>query len=596
MATRQVTSIYAFPMISVLPRRPMIVTAVEHRGRQTFRRTLQVRSCIATSNVAPLRRSGNYPQNIWTDERVQSLTSTSTEQREEKRERRNVLKEQTRNLILEQQQVAEQLRLIDHLQQLGVAYHFKDEISDVLSRLHASLDGVSSQLEDDLHATALLFRLLRANGFSVSQDLFETFRDEKGNFEVRCEDQIRGLLSLYEASYLEKEGEILLKEAMDFATDKLKGFMEEGSGSLGLREQVAHALQLPLNWRMERVQHRWFIEACNGADDAINPLLLEFAKLDYNLVQDMYKSELRELSSWWSGLGLLEKLPFFRDRLAENYLWAAGFAYEPDSWRCRMIQTKIICLVTMIDDIYDVYGTLDELQLFTDVVDRWDLTAMDKLPEYMKLCFFALFNMVHEEGYRVMKEKGLDIVPDLKRIWGNQCKSYLKEAKWFHHGQIPTLEEYLENGYVSVTTPMVLLHALCAGQDLTGEALKSFSSYYAITRSTGMLFRLYDDMGTSTDEIERGDVAKCIQCYMHEKGVTEEAARKEMTGLMRKYWRESNGYLSWNSPVEEYLKNVAINIPRTAQFFYLYGDGYGMVVDRETKSQIISLFLEPIQI
>ncbi|XP_074560815.1 monoterpene synthase 7, chloroplastic-like [Curcuma longa] len=588
------------PMISVLPRRLMIVAAFQqYCGRRTFRRTLQVRSCSsATSHAAPLRRSGNYQPSIWTNERVQSLTNTSTVQQEEKRERINVLKEQTRNLIQEKQRVAEQLQLIDHLQQLGVAYHFKDEIAEVLSRLHASLDHVRWELKDDLHATALLFRLLRAKGFSVSQDLFETFRDEKGNFEARCENRIRGLLSLYEASYWEKEGESVLKEAMDFATEQLKALMEEGSipEAGGLREQVAHALQIPLNWRLERVQHRWFIEACSGDNSTVNPLLLEFAKLDFNLVQDMYKSELRELSRWWSGLGLSEKLPFSRDRLTESHLWAVGFTYEPDNWRCRMIETKIICFITLIDDIYDVYGTLDELELFTDVVDRWDLTAMDKLPEYMKLCFFALFNMVHEEGYRVMKEKGLDIVPDLKRAWGNQCKSYLKEAKWFHHGQTPKLQEYLENGWVSISHPILLFNAYCASRDLTGEALKNYPSYYAITHSSGTLFRLYDDMGTSTDEIERGDVAKCIQCYMHEKGVSEEVARREIKELMRKYWRELNGSLSWNSPLEEYFKNVAINIPRSANFFYGNGDGFGKAVDGETQSQIILLLLQPIEI
>ncbi|XP_042377329.1 (+)-epi-alpha-bisabolol synthase-like [Zingiber officinale] len=349
MATRQAMSICA-PMISVFPHRPMIVADVEQCDRRSFGRTLQVRSCSATSHVAPLRRSGNYQPSLWTDERRQSLTNTSTVQQEEKRERIKVLTEQTRNLIREKQRVAEQLQLIDHLQQLGVAYHFKDEIADVLSRLHASLDHVSSQLKDDLHATALLFRLLRANGFSVSQDLLETFRDEKGNFEARCENQIRGLLSLYEASYLEKEGETLLKEAMDFATKQLKGFMEEGSvpETGGLREQMAHALQLPLNWRLERVQHRWFIEACSSGDNNINPLLLEFAKLDFNLVQDMYKSELRELSRWWSELGLPEKLPFFRDRLLENYTWALGFSYEPDSRRCRMIEAKACSMFNCI--------------------------------------------------------------------------------------------------------------------------------------------------------------------------------------------------------------------------------------------------------
>ncbi|KAG6466654.1 hypothetical protein ZIOFF_075534 [Zingiber officinale] len=77
MATGQVMSICA-PMISILPHRPMIVAAVEQRGRRTFRRTLHVRSCSGTSHVAPLRRSGNYHPSLWTDKSVQSLTSTST--------------------------------------------------------------------------------------------------------------------------------------------------------------------------------------------------------------------------------------------------------------------------------------------------------------------------------------------------------------------------------------------------------------------------------------------------------------------------------------------------------------------------------------
>ncbi|KAG6511785.1 hypothetical protein ZIOFF_029862 [Zingiber officinale] len=183
-----------------------------------------------------------------------------------------------------------------------------------------------------------------------------------------------GLLSLYEASYIEKEGEAVLKEAMDFATEQLKEFMEEGS--------------VP--------------EAGDLRD------------------QDAYKSELKELSRWWSGLGLSEKLPFSRNRLTEGYLWTV-----------------------VIDDIYDVYGTLDELQSFTDVVDsefccKWDLTAMDKLPEYMKLCFFALFNMVYEEGYWVMKEKGLDIVSGLKKEWGNYAKHTLRKQNGSTMDKLPS--------------------------------------------------------------------------------------------------------------------------------------------------------------
>lgn len=81
-----------------------------------------------------------------------------------------MLKYQTSKLMEEKKgRVEEQLQLIDRLQQLGVAYHFKDEIKDALRGFHASFEDVSLQLRDNLHASALLFRLLRENGFSVSE-------------------------------------------------------------------------------------------------------------------------------------------------------------------------------------------------------------------------------------------------------------------------------------------------------------------------------------------------------------------------------------------------------------------------------------------
>ncbi|XP_065049841.1 monoterpene synthase 8, chloroplastic-like [Musa acuminata AAA Group] len=301
------------------------------------------------------------------------------------------LEKEVVKLIQEEKELEDQLHLIDHLQQLGVAYHFKDDIKDALGSIHGSLEDTSMLLKDNLHATALLFRLLRENGFDVSEaltwvcsfmvpqsnvsmnfvtkDMFSRFKDEKGHLKTCLQHQTKGMLSLYEASYHGKEGEFVLIEAMDFTTKHLKKLMEEGSLEPRFREHVAHALELPLNWRMERIHTRWFVETYQR-EATMNPLLLELARLDFNLIQSMHKRELKEVSRWWTDLGLAQRLPFFRDRLMENYFWTVGWAFEPQFWSFREMQTKLLSLITVIDDVYDVYGTLDELELFTNVVDR----------------------------------------------------------------------------------------------------------------------------------------------------------------------------------------------------------------------------------
>lgn len=68
----------------------------------------------------------------------------------------------------------------------------------------------------------------------------------------------------------------------------------------------------------------------------------------------------------------MKRLPFARDRVVEAYIWALGVYYEPKYSLARIILAKVIILATFIDDMYDVYATLDELVLFTDAIERLD--------------------------------------------------------------------------------------------------------------------------------------------------------------------------------------------------------------------------------
>ena len=44
--------------------------------------------------------------------------------------------------------------------------------------------------------------------------------------------------------------------------------------------------------------------------------------------------------------------------------------FNPDFGSFRRGETKVNCLITTIDDIYDIFGTLEELELFTEAIER----------------------------------------------------------------------------------------------------------------------------------------------------------------------------------------------------------------------------------
>lgn len=74
--------------------------------------------------------------------------------------------------------------------------------------------------------------------------------------------------------------------------------------------------------------------------------------------------------SWWGNLGLGEKLSFSRDRIVECFFVALGVMFEPRFSYPRVELAKVCQLITTIDDIYDVFGSLDEPESFTDSVVR----------------------------------------------------------------------------------------------------------------------------------------------------------------------------------------------------------------------------------
>ncbi|XP_059439290.1 alpha-farnesene synthase-like [Corylus avellana] len=546
----------------------------------------------ALDMIQQRRRSANYKPNIWKYDYLQSLTSIYDGL--EYKRRAEKLTEVVRSKFAEAVGLLAKLELIDNVKKLGLAIHFDMEILEALDSIASIKEKILSQ-EEDLYAIALCFRLLRQHGYFVSQDMFSGFMDEKtGAFRKSIHANFKGMLELLEASYLALEGENILDEAKQLSTAILKENTCNLDGNLA--KQVAHALELPSQRRVQWFDVKWHINVYEK-DRHMNPILLEFAKLNFNIIQATLQKDLRELSRWWRNLGVTENLNFARDRLVETFMCSVGFAFEPRNKCFRKWLTKVLNLIAVIDDVYDVYGTLEELNHFTTAVNRWDVRETQELPECMKICFLALYNTTNELANEIQTGKrGNQLLPHLKKVWTDFCTALFVEAKWYNMGYTPSLQEYLSNAWISSSGSVMLVHAFfCIEHEVEEEFENFLKKNQDLVYNISMIIRLCNDLGTSKAEIERGDVPSSIMCYMREENVSEEIARKHIKGMINKTWKKINGQCFTQLPMLQSFVNIAANVARVANGLYHDGDGFG-VQDQETRSNILSLLVEPLML
>ncbi|MED6130892.1 hypothetical protein PIB30_004752 [Stylosanthes scabra] len=557
-----------------------------------IKKPLPLTTCAVSTQDAQStenRRSANYQPNLWNFEFLQSAENDLQVERLEERARK--LEEEVRGLMKKVEiEPLSLLELMDNVERLGMTYKFEDDIKTALQNTIVPLLHDNTINKYGLHATALSFRLLRQHGFNVSPDVFESFKKDEISGDVF------GLLNLYEASYLGFEGESILDDLRSFSATQLKNLLQTNQiQTKVIAEKVSHALELPYHRRVHRLEARWFIERYEQKE-AHDGALLELAKLDFNMVQSVMKKELQELSRWWREIGLTSKLDFVRDRLMEVYFWALGMAPHPHLSDCRKAVTKMFGLVTIIDDVYDVYGTLEELQLFTDAVDRWDVKAVETLPDYMKLCYLALYNSVNDTAYSTLREKGDNSLPHLAKSWSDLCKAFLQEAKWSNNKIIPPFDAYIKNASVSSSGGSLLAPCyFSVTQDITSQAVDSVTNYHGIVRSSCTIFRLCNDLATSAAELERGETTNSITSYMTENGTSEEEARGSLWKLIDQEWKKMNRDVVVETAFTNEFKEIAINMARVSHCTYQYGDGLGRPCDT-AETRIKLLLIDPIPI
>nr|GMD37792.1 isoprene synthase, chloroplastic-like [Ipomoea batatas] len=550
--------------------------------------------CLASSaqNQETARRSANYQPSSWSYDEYLVDTTTNDSKLRIQEDARKKLEEEVRNVLEDGKlETLALLELIDDIQRLGLGYKFRESTSTSLAMLKMSVGQEASN--SSLHSCSLYFRLLREHGFDITPDVFEKFKDENGKFKDSIAKDVRGLLSLYEASFLGFEGENILDEAREFTTMHLNNIKDKVNPRIA--EEVNHALELPLHRRVERLEARRRIQSYSKSGET-NQALLTLAKIDFNTVQAVYQRDLQDVSKWWKDTALADKLSFARDRLMESFFWAIGMSYDPQHSKSREAVTKTFKLVTVLDDVYDVYGSLDELEKFTAAAERWDVDAIKDLPDYMKLCYLSLFNTVNDLAYDTLKDKGETVIPIMKKAWADLLKAFLQEAQWIYNKYTPTFDEYLNNARFSVSGCVMLVHSYFTTQNITKEAIHSLENYHDLLIWPSIVFRLANDLSSSKAEIERGETANSITCYMNETGQSEEQAREHISKLIDECFKKMNKEMlaTSTSPFEKSFIETAINLARIALCQYQYGDAHSDP-DVRARNRIVSVIINPVE-
>ena len=208
-------------------------------------------------------------------------------------------------------------------------------------------------------------------------------------FDRKKMSDTKTLLELLEGSYLGMDGENLLNDIRLLTTNNLMNtsFNKENLSNY-----------FPLAWRVRWYDVRghitMFTQQGNNNNNT-NQVLLNLAKLNFNIIQATHLKDLKDvlryvhvffifcvciflfhsnfcllIIRWWRDLDIVEDLFFTRDRIVECFYFAGGIGSKPQQGSIRKWVTKVFQLVLIIDDVFDIYGSLADAQQFTHAINK----------------------------------------------------------------------------------------------------------------------------------------------------------------------------------------------------------------------------------
>ncbi|KAH0896721.1 hypothetical protein HID58_046289 [Brassica napus] len=500
------------------------------------------------------RPLADFPVNIWED--ILNSFSKSELGSDSLKEKHITLKETVNESF-----TASRANPIENIMFIDTLY-----ITEQLEKLFDCPDFNQKIRQDggDLCTVGIVFQVFRLFGFKLPADVFKNFEDEDGKFKAHLVADARGMLSLYEAAQWRIPGEDILDEALAFSNSQLEEISSRSSPHLAI--PIKKALKHPFHKGISRIETRQYISYYE-AEEKCDATLLEFAKIDFNLLQMLHRQELACVTRWHKEMEFESKITYTRHIVAEAYLWALGTYFEPEYSQARVALAIIVILYTALDDVYDAYGTKEELEIFTHALEKWLPEAPTGIPDSMKH-FYRVIVDFYEKLSMILRRKG--------------ANGYMQEAKWLKKDYTAKFDEYKESAIVSSGYYGIMAVTFAGMGDVAKlDAFEWLSSHPKIRVA-------------SEFERKRKHVATGINCYMKQFGVSKERAAEEIFNIVSNAWKDLNQELMRPHSVNFSLLMPILNLSRVIHVFYRYQDAY--THPEFLKEHVVSLLVENIPI
>ncbi|WVZ74936.1 hypothetical protein U9M48_023050 [Paspalum notatum var. saurae] len=494
-----------------------------------------------------------------------------------------------------------QLCTVDMLENMGISSHFSSEINSILDTTYRSILQNDEDIIMDMETCATAFRILRMHEYDISSDVLSQFAEES-----RFHDSVEGhlndtkaLLELYKASLacISKD-ERSLQNIGSWSTKLLKQQLSSDTVSAGSvsPQEVEYSLRFPFySSILDPLQHKSNIEsfdtkslrmqktaylACNAPEE-IQALAAE----DFRRFQSVYQKEFEHIDRWWKEVGL-DQLKFVRVMRWDVFVYLASMVFPPELYDAAVAWIRCVILTIVVDDFFDYGGSAEELKNFVSIIEKWvENEGKEFSPEFCSEQVGIIFRAVYDTNNDIAQKAAViqdrTVIHHIAEVWLDWVRTMMLEAEWTWKSYVPTMEEYLPNGAVSIGLGIIVVPSVYLVGPKLSEEMVRHPEYQSLLWHMFVCHRLENDIGTYKKEMRDGYINSVLLLAFREDNemgpASIDAAKAEVRGLIADSRRELLKLLvSEGGVIPRPCRDVFWNTDKITHRFYSEGDGFNM--------------------